>query len=178
MYVPKWMIEKIEGLNSSLRLGYYGGIDLAVIQLLPVKVAEATLIGNPWNNRGPIYGTKFDRVTQVPMHIVDLPIKEVFYDFDSVYSKLKRWLRPFKERVLEDAAEEGREYEDGVRELAEELGDYLYWHANQTGSGGVEAMPKKFLTPEEKEVLNGDAREKNSLVDSFMPNTSVGGALR
>jgi hypothetical protein len=168
MEIPKWLTEKVEAIGDHLRLGYAGGDTIHILSLArPRKLKELPIPVAEWNNRGPVFGTKFDRLGYSPVIVADVSADLLFNDLGEVLALLKHSGRTLRERAIEDGLAEGAAYEDAVSNLAGEMGEYLYHRATRTGAFGSVAVPRKHLSDHEKQVLSGDARL--NLRDSMLP---------
>lgn len=176
MEAPRHITDKLYDLHKQVRLGWVGedrGPEdelnkgkFALIQLYHRRDAERTYYGDPWNDRGPIFGRSFDRLARVPIMLHLIEPEDVFSG--KVVVDLKRWMTPIGKRMLESARERGKQYQTEVDNLAGEMGSRMYWDAHHGGSATIPEA-QKFLTAEDKAVLSGETIRgvENTFVDSL-----------
>lgn len=170
MYPRPEATEHLERLHPTARLGWKG-TSFALLELYPARAVDH-LLYERWNDKGPVYGSPYDPLAQVPVWLADFDPEEVqSMDF---LDKVKRWLTPIKKRVRDSALAKGRELESTMRDTAGEYGEKLYRDAQRSCESGV-PTPKKFLTDEDKKVLSGD--HGHSLEEVFLPKDRDGKAL-
>lgn len=185
MHAPEWITEEIYRVHKDARLAWFGQDregpeeDLnkgkfALVQLYHWRDAAETFYGDPWGDRGPIFGRPYDRLQRVPIMLTLIDPEDVFSG--KVVAMLKRWCTPIRERVMLAAREKGAEYQSQVNDLAEAGGDYLHWTA-QKSTDRPPVVPQKDLTEDDKAVLRGDTIK--GVKDAFVEKFETGGeALR
>ena len=178
MYPPQHVLDEIQEIHPQIRVGWIGYDrsgpdeelnkgDFYLIQLVP-KRAMGLEFNEPWGDKGPIYGQDWNRMDRVPfMAAGPLDTEDMFSG--AVCKTLRKLCsKSAWQRRVDSAAEKGNEYDRQVTDLAGEIGEHLWWQANQTGHTGPDKVANKHLTPDEKAVLNGDS--KKDLKNSFMPS--------
>lgn len=180
MIPPTWICKELERLHPQLRLGWVGkpreGDELnqgffALIQLYHSRDAERTFF-TPWHtieNRGTIYGSRFDPLMRLPIYLADIEPADVFSG--ACLPAIKRWMRPMKERHMESAIEKGKAYEAEVQDMSEGAADYMLWSANKPDSTSDRTITNADVTEHDKAVLRGET--KRDLTETFV-NTGNG----
>ena len=180
MEAPKHITEALYKLHKQVRLGWIGREhgpteelnqgSFALIQLYHTRDAANTYYGEPWNDRGPIFGRSYDRLQRLPILLHLVSPDDVFSG--RVVSTLKRWMMPIGQRMLESAREKGKMYQSSIDDLAGEMGTRMYWDAHHGGSATIPEA-KKFLTPEDKAVLSGETIR--GVENTYVQNFQTGG---
>lgn len=182
MHPPEWICKELERLHPQLRLGWVGqerrrpDEDLnkgcfALIQLYHSRDHARTYF-TPWHtvdNRGPVYGSRFDPLARFPIYLADIEPADVFSG--ACLPAIKRWMRPMKERYMESAKEKGKQYEAEVQDMAEGAADYMLWSANKPDSTSDRTVTNAEVTEYDKAVLRGEV--KKDLTEAFT-NTGNG----
>ena len=182
MEAPRSICEALYRLHKHVRLGWVGedrtGPEdepnkgkFALLQLYTARDASRTFYGDPWSDRGPIYGRPFDRLQRVPIMLTLVEPQDVFSG--KIVADLKRWMKPIGQRMLASAREKGAEYQSQLDDLAGEAGEHLYWSSQQTGAARPPVVAQKFLTEHDKAVLAGDTI--HGVKDAFVNNIATGG---
>lgn len=177
MEAPRHICEALYKLHQQARLGWVGADRLspdedlnkgqfALLQLYHRRDAERTYYGDPWNDRGPVFGRPYDRLMRVPIMLHLIHPQDVFSG--KVIFDVKRWMMPIRERVELAAVERGKAYQDELDNLAGEIGSEMYWSAHNGGSATINT-PYKDLTAEDKAVLGGETIRgvENTFVDNL-----------
>lgn len=182
MHPPQRILDQIERLHKWARLGWKGTEDTYDAQGKLLKKAqpdEGTFmllqlyhktdvdksISGLWPNEWPVYGSKYDKLDRIPVMVGMFSKEEVFSGECLV--KLRHWMKPIRQRIIESALEKGQAYERQVQELAGEQGSFLYWKAKRKPEGGKKLVSKSDVTEEDKAVLRGE-RMRN-LREAFLP---------
>jgi hypothetical protein len=173
MEPPVSVLEAVQKIHKHARIGWVGKPksspeDLnagywALIQLYSQRDSRHTML-EPWNERGPIYGKPFDRLSRIPIYVIDVQ-KDDIYDLPFL---LKRWITPIKDRVTQSEIEKGKGVEKEMSELGEAAGDYLWHLSNKTGASVTSNNPKKCLTEKDKKVLAGET--KKDFTNAYVTN--------
>tara|TARA_B100000959_G_C14657665_1_gene491072 strand:- start:115 stop:660 length:546 start_codon:yes stop_codon:yes gene_type:complete len=172
MHPPEWVVKKIESIVPSARLGWIGenreSLDdepnkgsFAILQLLR-KRATKRVVMDEWNSRGPIFGSRFDPLSQSPVWIINVSKEDVFSG--KVISLLKRWITPIQERLDEVNLQRGRDYESTIQDIAHEMGSELHKKA-QASSDSCRYVANKHITKKEKDIIRG--KNSESVADVF-----------
>lgn len=167
----------IEGVAPHFRLGWNPNLETFIaIELRRIREHEEvdSIIGviTPYN--WPIYGSKFDRTSYVPINVRNVNNKHV--SNWNVVSLFYVWSRPWKQREIKKRQQRGVAYEDAVSELTEEVGDHLFYNANRTGAGSGVIIANKHMTEYDRSVLRGE--ERRDLRNAFMGTPGTGAPLR
>lgn len=203
MHAPHFVTEGLYRLHKDARLAWLGQDrsgpedDLnqgkfALVQLYHWKDAQETFYGDPWGDRGPIFGRPFDRLQRVPIMLTILDPKHVMtgallcacrgcirspdqcfrcgHRHEGVV--FRRWIMSIRDRVMAGARERGAQYQTEIDDLAEETGDYIHWRS-QRSTFRPNVVPQKDLTAEDKAVLSGDAIK--GVKDTFVDKLQTGG---
>lgn len=171
MEPPRDAIDKLTRLHSDARLAWNGkDRNFALIQIYPHQ-ARDEVYGEPWEGRGQIYGDSFDPITKIPMWLFSFTVEEVFNL--AFLDKVKRWMRPLAERILENEREECQRRIDKIEAFSNDMGEYVAWHSNNVDTGRPPIVAKKFFTQEEKYAASNEGlaerREKKPLFDRGLP---------
>jgi hypothetical protein len=169
---PKWVLDKIEEVHSLCRLGYDDDEpnEFAVLELWRVREAPETIMGYPY--RGHIYGSPYDPLERVALHLMSVPFLSVFDG--SVIDMLKRAVLPFHEKSRAALLKEGEEVEQQITAMAEEMGDRAWFESHKTGAPRGPIVPNKEITEEDKSIIRGDWAEQHSQKESFLPQPLPG----
>lgn len=180
MEAPSHITEALYRLHPQVRLGWIGEDRLspdeplnkgkfALLQLYHVRDAERTYYGDPWGDRGPVFGRPYDRLMRVPIMLHLVSAEDVFSG--RIVFDVKRWMMPIRQRVEDAARERGREYQRQLDDLAGEIGSEMYWEAHNGGSATL-TTPYKDLTDDDKAVLGGETIRgvENTFVDNMKTN--------
>jgi hypothetical protein len=159
MRVPEWAVEELAKIYKPARLGFWKRRENSdgaffLLELRPARRAEAEYY-EFWNNRGPIFGANFDRVTQVPVMVYEFSIEDVMYG--RFIPKVRRMLTSVRQRIKEKHEANNKQYREGIEELAGQIGSEMFWKAKRD-CDGASHIPSKDLTPQEKDLLTGDWR--------------------
>lgn len=148
MEPPSDAVRRLEELHKDARLAWDGEQEaFALLQIYPHR-AQDEILGVPWRDKGRIFGTKHDPVTECPMWIASFTVEEVF-DM-SFISTVRRWMTPLIDRLREaDAIENERRHAE-VEGIAEQAGKEAYWNAQNVDTGRPPLLAKKFFTKEDK----------------------------
>lgn len=178
MEAPKFITEALYRLHPQARLGWVGQDrgpkdDLnkghfALIQLYMRRDAERTYYGDPWNDRGPIFGRRYDRLARVPILLFLIDPKDVFSG--KIIADVRHWMKPIKQRVEEAAIERGKAYQAELDNLAGEIGSEVYW---RTKHGESAVTPGVQMTAEDKAVAAGATTK--GVENTFLDNMKSGG---
>lgn len=204
MEAPKHICEQVYRLHEWCRLGWVGEDRLspdeplnkgrfALLQLYHAYDAARTYYGDPWNDRGPIFGRPFNRDQRVPIMLTLLepaavltgsflcscdgclagadPCHRLGCGHSHQGVLLRRWMMSIGERMMRAAEERGRIYQTELDNLAGEIGSEMHWHAKKDGA--VIPEPHKFLTEDDKAVLSGETAK--GVKDAFVNNIAQGG---
>jgi hypothetical protein len=138
-----------------------------LLELVQVRRADATF-RTPWADRGPIYGSQFDRLTQVPLMVYDVTSEDVFSG--RVVHLLRRWQTPITQRVQETWEKRRKEDRSAIRSIAEEAGKEMYWRAHRDVHR-PQVVAQKFVTEKEKSILTGEweAKRETKTAPSVAP---------
>lgn len=172
MHPPNWVVEKLEEIEPSTRLGWVGEDrtspddelnkgTFAILQLFR-KRASKKMICERWKGRGPVYGSSYDLLTHDPVWIINVSKEDVFSG--KVVALLKRWVTPIQERLDAVNVQRGRDYESNIQDMAHELGTELYRKA-QASSDSCRYVANKHVTQKEKDIVSGKGKE--SVADVF-----------
>tara|TARA_B100000809_G_C14971196_1_gene470996 strand:+ start:122 stop:667 length:546 start_codon:yes stop_codon:yes gene_type:complete len=172
MNPPNWVVNKLEEIEPSTRLGWIGEDRIspddepnkgsfALLQLFR-KRATKKLICDRWKNRGPVFGSRYDPLTHDPVWIINISKEDVFSG--KAISLLRRWVTPIQERLDEVNVQAGRNYESTIQDMAHELGTELYKNA-QASSDSCRYVANKHITKKEKDIISGEG--KSSVSDVF-----------
>jgi hypothetical protein len=164
MIAPEWVCRELERVCPRVRLGWAGRErtspeqslnqgSFMLLELVRVRVADRTF-RTPWGDRGPVYGSDYDRLTQVPLMIYDVSPEDVFSG--RVVVLLRRWLLPINQRIAEQQLERERALRSRIKDIAGDMGSHLYRQAQKSWEGGDIRQARKFETPEDRARLNGD----------------------
>lgn len=170
MHPPEYVLEEVERLHPHARVGWIGDEDdpkagFYFIQLIP-KQLVAYEMNQPWEDLGPIFGSDYDPLERVP-YMMAGPFHPRKEKWAEVLQALKKMLEPFNDRIYKENRKLGEAYDDAVRDLAGEMGSYIYWQSKQTNAAQRRDIPYKSLTEEEKAVLRGECMR--DLRDTFVP---------
>lgn len=168
MIAPEWVCRELERINPRVRLGWAGrepkdgelnAGTFMLLELVQSRRRNATF-RTAWDDRGPIYGSAFDRLMMVPLMVYDIAPEDVFSG--AVVSLLRRWMTPIKPRLEQTEKQQRAETRAEIREMAEAAGSEMYWKAQRgLDDGAVPIRPaNKFLTQKEKDLLTGDWERK------------------
>lgn len=176
MYPPAWVCKKIEEVHPWARLGWQGrerktadelnAGQFVVLQLYHQRDAKRTLL-HPWNDQGPIFGSRFDPLQRVPIMVKSVTNEDVFSG--RVLDLLKEWITPLKQRIDETEAETSRDLDRKYSDMAREHVSHLHHAAMKTGATRPKPVAKKYLTKREKDLLSGNVEKK-------MPQVGLGDA--
>ena len=175
MHAPDWVSEALYRVSPNARLGWAGEErtsdeeelnkgTFALIELYSKRDARHTLL-EKWNKRGPIFGRDWDRMTDVPVYVIEVDTKDVFSG--KIVKLVKRWLTPIQERFDEINLERGREYESMANDITGAMAERMVWKANRTDATSPEHIPNKHMTKRDKAILTGDY-EKENLKEKFL----------
>lgn len=180
MHAPDHICEALYRLHPQVRLGWVGADRLspdedlnkgqfALLQLYHARDAARTFYGDPWGDRGPVFGRPYDRLMRVPIMLHLVHPRDVFSG--RIVMDVRHWMKPIKQRVEEAALERGRDYQRKLDDLAGEIGSEMYWNSHNGGSATITA-PYKDLTAEDKAVLGGETIKgvQNTFVDAMKTN--------
>lgn len=205
MEAPRHITEAIYRLHNQVRLGWIGEDRLspeeplnkgkfALLQLYHRRDAERTFYGEPWNDRGPIFGRPVDR-SRVPIMLTFLdpevvlngsfmcacdgclagmdPCPRAYCDHKHNGVLLRRWMMSMGARMIRSAEERGKVYQLQLDDLAGEMGSQMYFDSKQTGATSPPKVAKKHLTAKDKAVLGGETIKgvKNAFVNKLTTNT-------
>jgi hypothetical protein len=176
MHPPKHICDELERVHKWARLGWQGrekkGPDdlnpgqFVVLQLYHQRDAAQTLLQH-WNNRGPVFGTKFDPLQRVPIMVKAVPTQAVFDG--SVITLLREWIQPLKPRLDEAEAEATSNLDRQYTDMARERVSRMHHAANRTGATRPKPVARKFLTKRDRDILSGNVPKK-------MPKVGLGDA--
>jgi hypothetical protein len=174
MHPPQHELDRIQKLHPWARLGWIGRKrtspddlnvgDFYLVQLISQRAAQFEY-NEPWADKGPIYGKAYDPLQRVPFMMAGpFPAEDIYSG--AVTAALELLLRPPQDRVYKSQRSKGEQMDDDVTQLAGEMGEYLWWKANQTDAMSNRATPAKDVTAEEKAVLTGERMRdlKNTFV--------------
>lgn len=170
MHPPQYVLDEIERLHPHARLGWSGAEDdpkagFFFVQLIPKRLVDYEY-NEPWNNQGPVYGSDYDHLERIPYKMAG-PFHPRSESWEDVIASLKTMFEPLNDRLYKQNRAKGEAYDDWVKDLAGEMGSYLYWKSKQTGATTRTDIPYKTLTEDEKSVLRGE--QKRDLRDTFVP---------
>ena len=165
MHPPSSVCESLYRLHKWARLGWVGedrkgpADDLnkgsfALLQLYHQLDAKETFYGDPWGDRGPVFGRSYDRLMRVPIMLTLVSNEDVFSG--KIVPMLKQWMKPIAQRMLAGAKEKGEKYQDALDDLAGQQGEHLYWRSMRPNAARPMPIAQKFLTPHDKAVIAGD----------------------
>jgi hypothetical protein len=162
MIPPEWVCRELERVDRRVRLGWAGrdhGPDelncgtFMLLELLPVR-KDAHTFRSPWRDRGPVYGSHYDRLTQAPYMVYDVSPEDVFSG--RVVALLRRWLTPIRDRTTKRNEAAAKEYRSTIRDMATEIGGDMYRKGQRDWDSGAPIVAKKFATQSDKDKLTGD----------------------
>ena len=168
MHPPQYVLDEIERLHPWARLGWTEEgptPGFYFVQLIPKRVFEFEF-NEPWGDLGPIYGSDYDPLERVP-YMMAGPFHPKSEKWEDIIASLKDYFEPLNERLYKENRKKGEAYDDYVKDLAGEMGSYLYWRSKQTDAAQRRDIPYKALTEEEKSVLRGESMK--DLRDTFVP---------
>jgi hypothetical protein len=163
MHAPQWVLDEIERVNPLARLGWAGedreskdeplnkGM-FAVLDLYPKRLADRTF-KTLWGDRGPVFGSYYDPLERIPVWISNIAPEDVFSG--AVIGIIKRYCEDIQERLDRTWREEQEQQRKMKKELAGEVGSYMYWQSKRE-SNATNTLPQKFVTQEEKARAAGD----------------------
>lgn len=160
MHPPQYVQDELERIHPWARFGWTvnhatgeeGGF--YIVQLVKTRIAEYEYAPR-WDGWGPIFGTDFDRMQRVPFAMAG-PFHPRETAWGDVLKALKETLTPVAERRYKTNRAKGVAYDDAVKDLAGQMGQFLYWKSQQTGAASDKTQAQKFLTDEERAVLAGE----------------------
>jgi hypothetical protein len=177
MHPPKWVEIELERIMGQARLGWDGERQkFALIELRKKReqIERDLSIGTPWkSSQGPIFGSRYDLLSEVPIYIISIDIEDVFSG--KILALTKRWMTPFKDRVMDVCLEAGKETEAEMQDLTGEAGEYLDWHAHQSWATSDNSLHLGDVTEADKKVLSGEG--KHDFTETFVPNNPEGGKM-
>lgn len=165
---PKWVLDKLEEIHPLCRLGYGGGLrddEVGIIELWRVREAPTTILGEPFLGR--VFGSSYDPVERVPLLVMSARMSEVVSG--EVIDAVRQALSSFKERATKARIEQGRLEEEKLRELAEEMGDRVWFESQKTGAPRGTIVPDECITSEERAVATGEYAEQHSRETHYLP---------
>lgn len=204
MEAPSHITEALYRLHPQARLGWVGEDRLspeeplnkgkfALLQLYVRVDAERTFYGEPWNDRGPVFGRPYDRLARLPVmltmiapaHVLNgafLCACEVCLEGHEVCLKvgcahrhadilIRRWMMSLPERIERAALAKGRQYQAELDNMAGEIGSEVYW---RTKHGESAVTPGVELTPEDKAIAAGATVK--GVETTFLDNMQSSGA--
>ena len=187
MEAPAEAVRRLHRLNHMARLAWFGHERhpddegelnhgaFALLQLYPRHLEDETMY-EPWSDKGPVYGASWDANRYAPVWLANFTKEEVSEKHGFPFlEKVKRWMRPMTERVMESAKQRGLDEESRIRDPAEEAGDRLWHDGQRSTTNSKNIVASKFLTAEDKYVLSGDKSAANSWENKFMPVRPEGG---
>lgn len=167
MHPPKHILDKLQEMHKWVRIGWLasprqGPEDLnagyfSLLQLYHKRDADVTFLV-PWEDRGPVYGKEYDRLTRVPIWLANITKEEMFSG--DVIDMLKRWMIPMSKRKTDSEIAKGKEVTSAIKDIARDKADYLMWKARETSGEGAPVIANKFLTRDDVETLNGTKAAK------------------
>lgn len=176
MLAPEWVTKELERIHKRVRLGWWGWpkkdpLELNVgtfmiLQLYHWRDAENTIRGF-WNERGPIYGSNFDRLMFIPVMIERVTPMQVYQG--TVISRVRELMKLVEQRIREQRLEKGKAYKSETRDRAEAMVDYMRYHnrKNWQNQSSDRTRIRQDLTQHEKDVLDG--KYVRDLTNAFMP---------
>lgn len=167
MHPPSWVVDSIVNLHPKklLRLGWVGEYmkeddesqddelnrgSFVLIQLFHKRDAATKATAFSWSdypNRGSIYGPDFDRLMREPVPIAYFSKMDVCQG--RIIPIVKEWMRPLRERMIEDKTTKGRQMNTAMADMVGSAGDRMYWHAQRSPHRG-KIIANKFVTADEK----------------------------
>ena len=155
MRPPEWVSLDVERENKYARLAWHGEEQqFAVVDLVPAPLVKR-MIKEPWGNRGPVFGSYFDRLRRVPVWVDNVDTSDVMSG--RVAHLVRRWSTPLKKRLEDRHEATKREQADSVSNVAGEMGEEMYWRAQRSSEGGTGThIPNKDLTQADWEKSNWD----------------------
>jgi hypothetical protein len=173
MYPPEHIVRDIARVHKWARIGWVGlpktdpaEINVGkyyLVQLYHWRDAEQS-VRERWNERGPLFGARFNPLMRIPIMIGEVSIADVFSG--KVVHTLKWWMKPIDQRIRESQQKASLEYASKVGDVAEAQTDWLLWKSNQTDATRPTPVAKKFMTEEDKKILDGEYNKdlKDALV--------------
>jgi hypothetical protein len=160
MYPPVHICRALKRIHPWIRLGWVGEKNLfGLVQLYYVRDAVKSY-RDPWLQQGPLFSSSgrpeyhdWDGVFRKPMHIIDIPIEDVYSG--KVVRSVQQWLRPIAARVkdsLDKHQQDTKAYFDSVTEGMTE--DILFRSRN---ANHAPIVAKKFIerTPNQQRMDAG-----------------------
>lgn len=173
MHPPDHRSKALEKLHPRARLGWVGmerdaddeNINKGQFALLQLYPKRAEVLYEPWNGRGPVFGSHFDPLQWQPCWLANFDPQEVFNG--EFLAKVKRWMTPMSKRVKESAIEKGKALEAEVSDITGDAGERLYWAA-QKATDRPNVVAKRHMGAEDKAVLSGD-NPPVDFTETFVP---------
>lgn len=174
MEPPKHILDAIEAVHPMVRIGWEGrerktddelnAGQFHLIQLYHQRDASRCF-HDPWRNRGPLYGSRYDPLKYVPFRIETLEHKDVFGG--RVVEMVKGMMGDFYSELVAARSEQGRDWDRYIHDLATEAADRMFFENNKTDATRGLPTPYKCTTEEDKAVLSGEKLTK--VEDSLVP---------
>ena len=180
MYPPMHVIRALEKVNPNVRLGWTHKKEFADV---PMDGAFALLdlypsncmSGSPqfclrrgscalhtmepiWDRFGPIYGSKYDETRTPVLKKFCRPHIVFNGEIIGVVQFMSMTDREFAEAIIEQNAALEKQRKDSIKDLAGEMGQELYWEAQNSTEAGP-TIANKHITKTEKEKVSGDWRQ-------------------
>lgn len=168
MEPPRHILQALEALHPQVRIGWVGKpranseeLNAGEFHLLQLyfKRDAPRCFHDPWNDRGPVYGSRYDKLMYTPFRLAELTPRDVFGGH--VVTILKSMLGDFDKEQREQRSEYGRDWDRYINDMAREAADRLLWEDNQTSAArGSANISYSDTTEDDKKVLEGAAIHK------------------
>jgi hypothetical protein len=180
MHPPEFVLRKVQELHPQARIGWLGAErkdadDLnagtfVLLQLYHARDASNTYLEH-WNDKGPVYGKPYDRLSRVPVWVKNYSKEDVFSG--KIIADIRTMVETtVKERYVKSALEKGAEQAAKMKDLAGAAGEYV-WKRSQKRDN---AMPnaRKFIPKQQMEIK----RSADDLKTAFLPQPTAAAPLR
>ena len=177
MHAPDWVCTELERIHPWVRLGWLGEKrqspdeelnkgSFFLLQLYHARDAALTMYC-PWEDAGPVWGSRYDPLRRVPVIIQPMTTEEVCSG--EVIRLLRKMMNSnITKDAVDSRAEAGKQFQQEVDDVAEASGERAR-HARKKLDHAV-PYAKKFLTQEEKDMLSGDC-DNDRLSDIYLNST-------